>query len=207
MKLYTTDGSPFGARVKIQIYKKNLPVEILAPPGGMGSAELKSLSPSAKIPVLALEDSIIIESEIIQEYLEDKFPKPSLRGDTAETTAHIRMLSRITDLYLVPALQPFRSYLKGENENRANLHEGVENLQPIFTMYEYFMTGNDFAVAEKLSLADCAMAPLFYYLRYFSKAVDVDLSLTDFPRLTNWETSIKKDKAVDRVLQEIDATR
>ena len=73
MKLYTTDGSPFGARVKIQIYKKNLPVEILAPPGGMGSAELKSLSPSAKIPVLALEDSIIIESEIIQEYLEDKF--------------------------------------------------------------------------------------------------------------------------------------
>jgi len=51
------------------------------------------------------------------------------------------------------------------------------------------------------------MAPLFYYLRYFSKVIDVDLGLSDYPKLINWEANIRKDNAVDRVLQEIEATR
>ena len=126
MKLYGTDVSPFAARVRIQIYKKELPVEIVPPPGGLGSQEYLQITPIGKIPALDLGNLVIVESEVIQEYFEDKFPNPSLRGDTPEETARIRMLSRIADQYLVPCLQSLRANLTGDDNGEENLEKGVE---------------------------------------------------------------------------------
>jgi len=207
MKLYTTDASPFGARVRIQIYKKQLPIEIAPPPGGMGSAELLGISPTGRIPVLDLGHSRIVESEVIQEYLEDTFPEPTLRGDSVEAAATIRILSRITDIYLVPALQPFRSHLKGEDKSRENIEKGIVELQQIFALFDNFMTGEVYAVANSLSFADCAMAPMFFYVRFFAEKLDADLSLSSFRRLSAWLEKISSDEAVARVLKEIEATR
>ncbi|MFT5132372.1 MAG: glutathione S-transferase [Gammaproteobacteria bacterium] len=204
MKLYTTDASPFGARVRIQIYKKQLPIKIAPPPGGMGSAELLDISPTGRIPVLDLGHSRIVESEVIQEFLEDTFPEPTLRGDSAETAATIRMLSRITDIYLVPALQPFRSHLKGEDKSSGNLDKGIKDLQQIFALFEHYMTGEVYAVANTLSLADCAMAPMFFYVRFFAQKLDADLSLSNFRRLSTWLEKISSDTAVASVLKEIE---
>lgn len=111
MRLYGTAGSPFVARVRIQIVAKSLPVEIVEPPGGVGSLQLREISALGRIPILEAEGVFIPESSVIQEYLEDCFPSPSLRGDTALERARVRLVSRIVDLYLVPALQPLRAAL------------------------------------------------------------------------------------------------
>jgi len=39
MKLYNSNLSPYASRVRIAIYAKNLPVELVSPPGGTGPAE------------------------------------------------------------------------------------------------------------------------------------------------------------------------
>ena len=206
MKLYTTVASPFGARIRIHIVKKKIPVEIALPPGGLGSDELLGISPLGKIPILDLGESVIVESEVIQEYLQDRFPLPSLLGDTPEATANIRTLSRITDIYLVPAMQPFRSYLKEENQDRNMLHECVTGLHKVFTGMECFISGTTYAISNKLSLADCAMAPIFHYLRHFAQLSDVDIALPTFPRLNKWINTIRSDEAVDVVIKEIEDT-
>ncbi len=51
MKLYSLDLSPYAARVRISIYAKKLPIEIVAPPAaGIKSAEYLALNPMGKIP-------------------------------------------------------------------------------------------------------------------------------------------------------------
>ena len=205
MKLYGTAASPFVARVRIQIYRKKLPVEFLAPPGGTASEEYLQITPIGKVPALDLGNTVIVESEVIQEYFEDKFPIPSLRGDTPEETARIRMLSRIADHYLVPGLQPFRANLRGEDDSRENLDKGVKNIRKVFTMFEYFMGDGLFAASGKLSLADCAVAPLHFYIEHFSSVLDLGLDTTPFTRFTAWVDNVKKDIDVSRVLAEMEA--
>lgn len=206
MKLYGTAASPFVARVRVQIYKKKLPVDIVPPPGGIASEEYLQITPVGKIPALDLGDLVIVESEVIQEYFEDKFPNHSLRGDTPEETARIRMLSRITDHYLVPCLQPFRASSKGVNISREELDNGIENVRKVFAMLEKFMGEGQFAVSDKLSLADCALAPVCFYFNHFSGVSGLELDTTPFPRFSAWEDNVKKDIDVARVLAEIEAT-
>ena len=50
MKLYNVYGSPIAARCRIQIYAKELDVEIVEPPGGVSSPEYKAINPTGKVP-------------------------------------------------------------------------------------------------------------------------------------------------------------
>src|SRR6201996_8032417 len=111
MKLYQTYASPFPTRVRLSIYAKGLDVEIIEPPGFHASTEAKGdylkINPIGRVPALVLDDGgVIPESEVICEYLEDAFPEPSLRPADAWGRARMRLLSRISDFYLVMAMVP-----------------------------------------------------------------------------------------------------
>jgi maleylpyruvate isomerase len=203
MKLYSLDESPFAARVRIQAYVKDIPLDILPPPGGLRSDELCQLTPLGRIPVLALRDMIIVESEVIQEYLEDRFPEPGLRGASPEQTARIRMLSRITDLYLIPCLLPLRARLKGRTDGSDSLADQVESLRSTLVTLNYFMSDGPFAATHTLSLADCSLGPVYFYVDYFAAALEIDLKLNTLTRFYSWTKHIEKDAAVNRVLDEM----
>ena len=80
MKLYDVTLSPFAARCRVQIYAKGLDIARVDPPGGLGSDAYKRINPTGKVPALELEDgSVLPESSVIAEYLEDRVPEPSLR--------------------------------------------------------------------------------------------------------------------------------
>lgn len=206
MKLFTTDGSPFGARVRIQIYYKDLPVEILPPPGDFGSEALKAINPLGKIPVLETEGNNIIESEVIQEYLQAKFPTPSMLGESAGEAATIRTLSRLTDLYLLAALMPLHRAMKDGAGLQDDGAEVSTELQRVLRVLDQLMTGKRYAVSDHLSLADCALAPLFFYLERFSQKLELPLELSDCEFLHPWWQNIRNDDTVARVIGEIEAS-
>jgi glutathione S-transferase len=104
MKLFNADLSPYSARVRIALYAKGLPVEIVSPPGGTGSAEFKRLNPTGKVPALEDGGGVVVESEVICEYLDDRYPLPALRPADPLARARMRALSRFADLYLSPPL-------------------------------------------------------------------------------------------------------
>ena len=106
MKLYSTEISPFGARVVMQIRLKNLPVEVMPPPEPLRSPELRKRFPQGRIPVLVIDDGDLSESVAIMEFLEDLWPEPPMRPQNAWDRARMRMLCRFNDLYLGPSLAP-----------------------------------------------------------------------------------------------------
>jgi glutathione S-transferase len=115
MRLYNLDLSNFASKCRIAIYEKALTVELTPPPGGMNSPEFKKLNPLGKIPVLQLDDGqLIAESEIINEYLEEKFPEKPLLPKDAEGRARVRFLSRLNDLYLDPPIRALLPQLFGK---------------------------------------------------------------------------------------------
>src|SRR5947209_15071518 len=105
MRLYSEHNSPFSAPVRVAIYAKGLEIEIEPPPGGLLSARFHAINPLGTIPCLMLDSGVPLpESAAILEYLEDKFPNPPLRPESAEARAHVRLLQRIGELQVTTPL-------------------------------------------------------------------------------------------------------
>ena len=80
VKLYNLDHSPYATRVRMQIYKKGLDLEILPAPAALRTPEFMARFPMGKIPVLELDDGRQVpDSWVIMEYLEDCQAGESLR--------------------------------------------------------------------------------------------------------------------------------
>ena len=66
--------------------------------------EFVELNPNGQVPVLVHEGTVITESTVINEYLEDVFPEPRLRPRDPVSRARMRIWSKFVDEYFCPAL-------------------------------------------------------------------------------------------------------
>lgn len=204
MKLYSSDDSPFAARVRILIRAKDLPVEILPPPGGSGSDEFRKLAPIGKIPALDTGSEVIVESEVIQEYLEDRHPRPPMRGDTPERAARVRLISRLVDLYLIPGLGPLYKLSLSEERAPDEVEAATDKLRvPLGYVEHYLDAQGPFAAGPTLTFADCALAPAIWYADRFAVMFGTASAVDDYPRLRAWRTQAFAEPAVAGVLDEL----
>lgn len=105
MRLYSEQVSNFAARCRIVIGEKGLDeIEIVSPPlEYLNSSEFLKINPLGKVPVLEIDDSTsLFESEVINEYLEERFPQTPLMPSEPLARAQARLISRFHDLYLEP---------------------------------------------------------------------------------------------------------
>lgn len=102
LKLYEHPLSPYAQKVKIALYEKGLPFETLVPnflqPGG--DTEFQATNVRLEVPSLVDGDMRVFDSTIILEYLDDKWPSPAMRPETAEERARVRMIEEICDTYV-----------------------------------------------------------------------------------------------------------
>ncbi len=121
LKLYSRHASPFASRCRIQVYAKNLPIELVEVPAP-NPEEYRALNPIGKVPALDLGDgNIIPESQVICEFLEARFPEPPLLPKDPETRARAAVLSRLADLYILPLFDPLADQLDPSTHNETAL--------------------------------------------------------------------------------------
>ena len=100
--LYEHPLSPYAQKVKIALREKGVPFD-LALPGGLGAGgamgDFVAASPRAEVPALVDGDIRIFESNIILEYIEDKWPTPALLPTGAPERARVRMLEEVMDTH------------------------------------------------------------------------------------------------------------
>ncbi len=203
MQLYSSPMSPFAARCRIQIRHKQLPVDIVAPPGGMGSADIRTKNPTAKIPVLDLGDRALAESWSIMEYLEATQPEPSMRPADAFEAAQLGALVRFTDLYLGPAMFPLFQALRGGLDDAA-IQTALSNLTAQLQLFEQHLAHKPTAL--DLDLADAALLPIIWYAQVLARHFGDNDCLADLPITQAWWNRCYAVPAVETTRNEIEAT-
>jgi glutathione S-transferase len=200
VKLYDVALSPFAARCRIQIYAKGLPIELVDPPGGLGSESYRKLNPTGKVPALQLDDGAVLpESAVIGEYLEDRFPEPSLRPADPAARARMRLLVHFADLYLVPPLVALFGQVNPAQRDAQVVSARLEELRPRYDQLAGFLGPGPYAVAGDLTLADCALFPLFFFATRLHPVLgDKDPAAERAP-LARWWASVRRHEAVLRV--------
>lgn len=212
MKLYDIGFSPYSSRVRIVVLLKGLPIEIGPPPLALRSEAFKARHPLGKIPILELDDgTFVADSWVIMEYLEDMFPDVELRPGDALGCARMRLLGRIADLHLSPALFPLFGELTTPAGDAAivqrQLHSvSAEILKLGRVLDEMAPLGNTPAApgTRVLNLGDIALATTMYFVEAIPPLFSAGSAITGSPTVARWFESIRKVPAVSQTLAEID---
>jgi glutathione S-transferase len=186
MKLYNLNLSNFATKCRIVVFEKGGNVELADIPGGNPkSPEYLKINPLGKVPALQADGLVIAESEIINEYLEEKYPSPALLPKSPEDRAKVRFLTRLNDLYLDP---PFRALFPQLNPK---------------TRDDAIVSASGFAAGPDFTLADCAIAPTMFFLVNLMPAFGAKLPTDSRPKLAAWWTHVQTRPSVAKAIGEM----
>jgi len=197
MKLYTVPLSNFGNKSVIVLYEKNADVEIVPPPGELQSAAYLAINPLGKIPALEVDGTVIPESEVINEYLEDKFPSPSLLPKDPESRARVRGFTRHHDLYLDPPMRALFFQMDPKTRDAEVVKQSLTGLEKALDYLESRL-GSPWAAGDSFTLADCALAPSIWYVGRIAPAFGAGDPLAKRPKLKAWFERVQQRPSVKR---------
>lgn len=203
MKLYGTPLSPYVARVLLAIRFKGLEVDVLpAPGGGLKSPEFLAINPYGKMPALVVDGDAIIESEVICEFLDERFTHRPLLPIDAVERARARTISRAIDLYVLPALlgllgqmNPATRDARLVAEKQAELKRGRDGLEPFIQA--------PWCMGNAITMADCALVPACFFLEKFMPAFGTLDVFADHPRMGAVWRHAQNDPVITRLLAEM----
>jgi glutathione S-transferase len=92
--LYEHPLSPYSQKVKIALREKGIDFELRLP-----DAEFAAANPRGEVPAMIDGETAIFDSTIILEYIEDKWPTPSLQPPGPAERARVRMLEEMVDTH------------------------------------------------------------------------------------------------------------
>ncbi len=130
------------------------------------SAELESLWPLRKFPVLKDGDAVVIESSIIVEHLMRHHPGGAqLIPDDADAALRVRFLDRFFDNYVMTPMQKVvADHLRTPGDrDPAGVREALSLLDVAYGWLENALGSAAWAAGGSFSLADCAAAPALFY--------------------------------------------
>jgi len=105
MKLYSFFRSGTSHRLRIALNLKGLSPEYIAV--DLRTEEhlkeaFKSLNPQGLVPALVHDDTVLIQSPAIIEWLEERYPTPALLPQDADQRAHVRALAAVVGCDIHP---------------------------------------------------------------------------------------------------------
>lgn len=158
MTLFSGDSDAYSHRVRIVLAEKGINVDIVPVDAGNLPEDLIDLNPYNNVPTLVDRDLVLYSSQVIMEYLDERFPHPPLMPVDPVSRANNRlMLYRIEqDLY-----SQFDIVMNGGEKAVAKAKKEIRDnllmVSPIFEQKPFFLS-------DEFSLVDCALAPLLWRL-------------------------------------------
>src|SRR3989338_943115 len=161
MTLYSNSTCPSSHKVRIVLAEKGVTAEIINVSLDKKPEELWAINPDGTVPTLVDRELILYESNIILEYLDERFPHPPLMPVYPVGRAKLRlMMFRVEkDWYGLMRMILSGTVASEVSNAKKELREGLLSVLPLFEGHAYFLN-------DDFSLIDCCLAPLLWRLSY-----------------------------------------
>ena len=167
MVLYSGTTCPFSQRCRFVLFEKGMDFEIRDVDLYNKPEDISIMNPYGQVPVLVERDLILYESNIINEYIDERFPHPQLMPADPVMRARTRLclFNFERELCVHVQTQERRDHDKETARTmeraRQQIRERLTQLTPIFVK-------NRFMLGDEFSMLDVAMAPLLWRLDHYS---------------------------------------
>jgi RNA polymerase-associated protein len=161
MTLYSGTTCPFSQRCRIVLYEKGMDFQIIDVDVLSKPEDLAVMNPYNKVPVLVERDLILHEANIINEYIDERFPHPQLMPADPVMRGRTRLFLYRFEQELFNHVEVLESgNAKAAEKARTAIRDNLSQLSPLFAKQK-FMLGDEF------SMLDVAIAPLLWRLDHY----------------------------------------
>jgi len=161
MKLYSNSIDPFSHRCRIVLFEKGMDFEVIDVDLANKSEDLSILSPYSDSPVLEERDLILTDPNIINEYIDERFPHPQLMPADPVMRARARLFLKDMENELFIYMKDLESK---ESKKRESAKKIVTN---ILITLSPILDKQSFLLHDEYSMLDVAMAPLLWRLDHY----------------------------------------
>ncbi|MBI5436317.1 MAG: glutathione S-transferase N-terminal domain-containing protein [Nitrosomonadales bacterium] len=168
MTLYSGTTDPFSQRCRIVLFEKGMDFQVIDVDMLNKPEDLAVVNPYNKVPVLVERDLVLYEANIINEYIDERFPHPQLMPADPVMRARARLfLYRFeNELFChIDAIE--HGAQKVADKARHAVRDNLTQIAPVFAKQKY-MLGDEF------SMLDVAIAPLLWRLDHYGIQLDKD---------------------------------
>ena len=163
MTLFSDPRDHYSHRVRMVLCEKGVSVDIVDVDPDDRPDELSQINPYNTLPTLLDRDLVLYQSNVIMEYLDERFPHPPLLPVYPVARAQSKLLMHRIEKDWSSAVDLLMSG-SGKDKTRNELRESLAGIAPIFDDRNFFMN-------EEFSLVDCCVAPILWRL----PAIDISL--------------------------------
>jgi stringent starvation protein A len=161
MTLYSGTTCPFSQRCRIVLFEKGMDFQIIDVDLFNKPEDLAVMNPYNRTPVLVERDLILYESNIINEYIDDRFPHPQLMPADPVMRARACLFLFRFENELFSNIDAIDSGTQKQAEKaRLAVRDNLTQIAPVFVKQKY-MLGDEF------SMLDVAIAPLLWRLDFY----------------------------------------
>ena len=178
MVLYSGTTCPYSHRCRFVLFEKGMDFEIRDVDLFNKPEDIALMNPYGQVPILVERELILYESNIINEYIDERFPHPQLMPCDPVARARVRLFllnfekELFTHVSLIEGCDGSKSGEKTLESSRTQIRDRLTQLAPIFVKNKYML-------GEEFSMLDVSIAPLLWRLDYYG----IDLSRNAAPLL------------------------
>jgi RNA polymerase-associated protein len=123
--------------------------------------DLAVMNPYNQVPVLVERDLVLYESNIINEYIDDRFPHPQLMPADPVMRARARLFLFRFEKELFSYIEAIeKGSQKAAEKARQVIRDNLAQIAPVFNKQKHML-------GEEFSMLDVAIAPLLWRLDYY----------------------------------------
>ena len=161
MTLYSGTSDPFSQRCRMVLYEKGMDFQVIDVDVYNKPEDLAVMNPYNRVPVLVERDLVLYESNIINEYIDERFPHPQLMPADPVMRARARLfLYRFeSEIFChIDALEG--TAVKAAEKARQAIKDSLTQIVPVFVKQKYMLD-------DGFSMLDVAIAPLLWRLDHY----------------------------------------
>ncbi len=161
MRLYSGTSDPYSHRCRIVLFEKGMDFEVIDVDLMNKSEDVAAINPYGKVPVLVERDLVLYEANIINEYIDERFPHPQLMPPDPVMRGRARLFLHRFEQEIYSQVEMIEHGVpKVADKARAIIRDNLTQLAQILTTQK-FLLGDDF------SMLDVAIAPLLWRLDHY----------------------------------------
>jgi len=188
MVLYSGTTCPFSQRCRFVLHEKGMDFEIKDIDLFNRPDDISVMNPYGQVPILVERDLILYESNIINEYIDERFPHPQLMPADPVMRARTRLFlfNFERELFVHVGILERAGNPKAMEKARLSIREQLVQLAPVFLKSKYML-------GEEFSMLDLSLAPLLWRLENYG----IELFKSSAPLMKYAERIFAKPAFID----------
>jgi len=204
IRLFDNPLSPYALKVRISLYEKGLDFEQHVIVRHGDAAELLAVNPRGEVPALVDGDDVIVDSRVICEYLDERYPEMPLLPEEPAERAKARAVELSADTKLDAAIIVL-ALLTTFRPNMAAQYAGVlEDVKESLAKHQAVlnrMLGNGDYFCSRFSRADISVLPHVAFAEFMGAPI-----ADEFVALKSWYSRMGERPSVARAIGEAMST-